>query len=1083
MAYLHKLSIHGIRSFDDKDDHVCTFYSPLTVIVGINGSGKTTIIECLKYATTGDMPPNTKGGAFVHDPKMAGHHEVRGHVRLSFINKQGEKMLVERHLMVSAKKGGGLSMKTLEGALVKNTPNAAQGRNRLDELMPLELGVSKAILENDSNWPLAEPALLKKKFDDIFEATRYTKCLASRVQQCKIDCERAESLQRKKASLQSTLVDKEDHLAMLMDGIKNIAEQSAKYQEILNALETLEERRRLHAENAAALSQNADLQKRKEGFQGYLDMDKASMRRKEEQAHETRTRLQQVETQLQAQFCRRGGLEQQRQKRVQEASKALDIRGFDQLNTHMQQESEKAQKKLAELDEQIQSIREDNRSHQATRSTYEDSRKNLQQIDNMLRAEQERDINDAQYDAKARERGAEARACEDELQALNEKLRTLNKSADTRDIKLRRGTAADLAAMHEQAFVKYTAESAIADGAERNHEEALRDAERADAENNKLSLHKKAEREKLQIKDDAKQLITSKLKEAESEPGEFAAGFEASIKQLQEEIDTRVKSHEQFEGRRAFFEDVLKSVTNHGPCTACNRSVNQEDVAAIQSFVNERISAMTRENVETNDAAVETIDMWRAILADFEALRPKQMLITQIENELVELRQQISAVEDRRVKAVGQASASKDELERIRANNEAASALEKDLSTYGPSETVADSLKLRQRMHELNSLERGLSDKQRELRERVGLEQQRDETKKEIAATEAMEAAQVPMRTTRRNRDDRDMRKQADEFQSTSNALKDLGRSISQLARNRPADKLAQCQKQMEELEGEQQKHEIARIEKKLNEARATERNIMDNLRFRELRRQIDQLDEEIQSSNRYQKEYAASREHENKLNGEAAHTRGEMESIRAQIKQREQELHDDYNNHKLDLKANNDLEKLAKSIESGIMKFHSVKMEEINANIHDLWSKTYQGTDTETKGARSYNYRVIMKKNDSEMDMRGRCSAGQKVLASIIIRLALADSFSSDCSILALDEPTTNLDKDNIDALAKSLAELIKERQESGNGRSQLIVITHDEAFISRLAENDVLEWYNRVERDSGHMSVIKLHLHFNHQ
>jgi hypothetical protein len=29
-----------------------------------------TIIECLKYATTGDQPPNTKGGAFVHDPKV-----------------------------------------------------------------------------------------------------------------------------------------------------------------------------------------------------------------------------------------------------------------------------------------------------------------------------------------------------------------------------------------------------------------------------------------------------------------------------------------------------------------------------------------------------------------------------------------------------------------------------------------------------------------------------------------------------------------------------------------------------------------------------------------------------------------------------------------------------------------------------------------------------------------------------------------------------------------------------------------------------------------------------------------------------
>ena len=29
-----------------------------------------TIIEALKYITTGDLPPNSKGGAFVHDPKV-----------------------------------------------------------------------------------------------------------------------------------------------------------------------------------------------------------------------------------------------------------------------------------------------------------------------------------------------------------------------------------------------------------------------------------------------------------------------------------------------------------------------------------------------------------------------------------------------------------------------------------------------------------------------------------------------------------------------------------------------------------------------------------------------------------------------------------------------------------------------------------------------------------------------------------------------------------------------------------------------------------------------------------------------------
>lgn len=55
-----------------------------------------------------------------------------------------------------------------------------------------------------------------------------------------------------------------------------------------------------------------------------------------------------------------------------------------------------------------------------------------------------------------------------------------------------------------------------------------------------------------------------------------------------------------------------------------------------------------------------------------------------------------------------------------------------------------------------------------------------------------------------------------------------------------------------------------------------------------------------------------------------------------------------------------------------------------------------------------------------AELDMRGRCSAGQKVLACLVIRLALAETFCLNCGILALDEPTTNLDADNSGALGR---------------------------------------------------------------
>ncbi|KAI8453257.1 hypothetical protein BY996DRAFT_2808346 [Phakopsora pachyrhizi] len=107
----------------------------------------------------------------------------------------------------------------------------------------------------------------------------------------------------------------------------------------------------------------------------------------------------------------------------------------------------------------------------------------------------------------------------------------------------------------------------------------------------------------------------------------------------------------------------------------------------------------------------------------------------------------------------------------------------------------------------------------------------------------------------------------------------------------------------------------------------------------------------------------------------------------------------------------------------------------------------------------RSYNYRVVMMKDQVEMDMRGRCSAGQKVLTSIIIRLALAESFGTNCGIMTLDEPTTNLDRDNINALATSLAEIIKERR--GQSNFQLVVITHDEDFLNLLGQSDVLDKY----------------------
>ncbi len=107
------------------------------------------------------------------------------------------------------------------------------------------------------------------------------------------------------------------------------------------------------------------------------------------------------------------------------------------------------------------------------------------------------------------------------------------------------------------------------------------------------------------------------------------------------------------------------------------------------------------------------------------------------------------------------------------------------------------------------------------------------------------------------------------------------------------------------------------------------------------------------------------------------------------------------------------------------------------------------------------------------ELDMRGRCSAGQKVLASIIIRLGLAETFCNNCGILCLDEPTTNLDEPHVRSLAKALREIIQSRSEDKN--FQLVVITHDPMFID-LFGSDCCDSFWYVSKNRNKFSGIEL-------
>lgn len=304
-------------------------------------------------------------------------------------------------------------------------------------------------------------------------------------------------------------------------------------------------------------------------------------------------------------------------------------------------------------------------------------------------------------------------------------------------------------------------------------------------------------------------------------------------------------------------------------------------------------------------------------------------------------------------------------------------------------------------------------------------------------------------------------------------------------------------------------KHEVDELTKRNNKLRVDidnsdrkKKNISDNLNYRKHLRAIDSLRQDIaelternahEDYERLQEEARQLENHSNRLLAERGSVMGIMKTKDEELGRLLQEWELDYKDAKPKYRESHirvettkaaieDLAQCSSAVDKAVMQFHSMKMAEVNRIAGELWQSTYQGTDIDTilirsdnesaTGKRSYNYRLCMVKQDTEMDMRGRCSAGQKVLASIIIRLALAESFGVNCGLIALDEPTTNLDRDNIKSLAESLHMIIKARQAQSN--FQLIVITHDEEFLRHMRCSDFCDSFFRVKRDERQNSII---------
>lgn len=244
MAHVQRLSIQGVRSFDPDNNEEIIFF-PLTIILGPNGAGKTSIIESLKYATTGVMPPNSNNGkTFIHDIQYANKPIIHGQVRLKFTDIEKKSTVITRSIQASIKqqknKKPNITFRQINSVIKREGSSIDQKCADINSELIELIGVSKAVLTNvifchqeETNWPLSDGKVLKEKFDDIFGSIAYVKTLE------KIKKSRDEEV--KQLHLFEKDVKYAQHLKKEADNKKRIlAEESAKLDSEKDAVKKIE---------------------------------------------------------------------------------------------------------------------------------------------------------------------------------------------------------------------------------------------------------------------------------------------------------------------------------------------------------------------------------------------------------------------------------------------------------------------------------------------------------------------------------------------------------------------------------------------------------------------------------------------------------------------------------------------------------------------------------------------------------------------------------------------------------------------------------------------------------------------------
>lgn len=1298
MSSLYKLSIQGIRSFDSERHETIQFGFPLTLICGQNGCGKTTIIECLKYATTGDLPPNSKGGAFVNDPSISSRSTVTAQVKLAFLNANGKSMIATRTMQLTRRKNrtGTMSntFKTLDGQLAvihKGSKSTMSTKNaELDSSIPRYLGTSRAILDNvifchqdESLWPLSEASVLKKRFDDIFEALKFAKVLDNlksikkemlgdiklieqSVQHLKIDKERARKINDKITNLNNLAESRNEEIASITVQIENkereaenlfssnqsFQETISKFQQLSATKKSYEEQRhrlkksitllqdsdeelmaKLHNHESILSEKTRRVSGMKENISG-IDKNIAalksqqedlirlegSFRFKEEEYWANLKRIQSLvlenkdelpdsvvidneftpqkvqEMKLQFDKLREGLHESYKRSTQVHDKEESEMTKEAQDNQYLiQRENQKLETSMHDYEKLEKSIFENKRKLVQLQASGDNATIVKSQIENLVSLfnSKKSEFNIPALEKEIEEDNTKLSFLDVQLDELTNKLSLSQVQSDTQ-IKLSvledriaqsKSNLSDLILKNKLNFEETVGRSLDSRSCSEVLELRITEISKRHAitvdkfgnerkeyvisENSILS-----EKGKIDTQDQKLSGLRESILQVISE--DEIKDYEVVLSDLEEDYKVTLEALNTFEVTKQFKTKAIEIANKESCCVLCMRSFDSKRLQNFLDLMRKDVLSMDinklRDNFETakkdldavkdissavyqykdlleeahasreklehleikDKTLKESLDIAKAevekLSKELEQLKSLRTLVSNMERLSSEISSNAEEAERLRKDTPlrsGETLSSKlqkdhraktNEMralrDRIRHNNEfkflnqnELSRLEseikdKKLLLSNIEKASYEVLKYNESISEMESIMNDLSLKTRDSRDCIdALNRKQVELDKKLEECKTRNKEDEKKMTSKLNKLDNFCREltvlylsiqkfleeEKPEYEKLKMKLQDLSKSIDDAVTRRAA------------LESE-----LKSVEKMISESSIEKSTIRDNLEYRSLCKEIegigidmDRLD--IKNAEKRREEYKENslrlREVLTSLNAEHAGKVGEVRQIKDQISSLRSDLSNEYNrideNYReewIKLQTNvivsNDVETYSKALDNAIMKYHGIKMADINKILGELWRQTYKGTDIDTiciksdvnvqaKGNRSYNYRVVMYKQEVELDMRGRCSAGQKVLTSILIRLALAECFGSNCGMIALDEPTTNLDQENAESLAYALNRIIEYRREQKN--FQLIIITHDENFLSHINGDKFTDHFYRVQRDELQKSIIR--------